>query len=93
MILGALRIRGRGWSNFSESHGYWRDVASYPAMKERLDPYLAKQSVSPDSYAYTQAFERVRTLLSEHYGKVEALKVSEAYAKLPKSTSAGFPFK
>lgn len=71
---------------------YWRDVASRSAMEARFSSFKNSRAFTPNKVALEQSFNKVRTIFSNHFGKMPVDSVAQSIAALPSSTSAGLPF-
>lgn len=73
---------------------YWRDLPNKACMLSRLEDYLEERQFDPDPTRFRQAVEIVREAWIDHYGvDLTVAPVVDSYNDLPKSTSAGLPFK
>lgn len=74
---------------------YWRDIPSRAEMTKRLGKYFEDEfKFYPNEKKLIEAVDIIQRLWTDHYGtSLEVGTVGESFRDLPKSTSAGLPFK
>ncbi|AAC47805.1 RNA-dependent RNA polymerase [Cryptosporidium parvum virus 1] len=74
---------------------YWRDVPSRAEMSKRIGKYFEDEfKFYPNEEKLNEAVNIVQEKWISHYGtSLNVTSVSESFRTLPKSTSAGLPFK